>query len=316
MPKTPFPPFDKRILAPKVGAGMDSGKTTRTGNTVWHRMVGTLDGTDAYFRLAWVKASTTWGVGGSLDGSKDGAIYQWMEVPGNLIPWASGPWNEPGYGDGPKYVQEFDVYGINAKADSIEFSGQPNTPMTLLQWQKGIWLTAAVIHAGGRDSEQELWNMHHREFTTPRYKDCPFGEIYQYTEQYQRGIILVLQHYEGKNVDDHIQIGNVLVPLPFGQQPQPKPKPQPSPLFVAFDKTHRAMLRKGATYRQYGNTQAIIYSVAKENQPEEFVGYYQGQEVNGSNRWFVTDNALHERVHESGIYRWIDLLPKGEGKAK
>lgn len=316
MEKTPFPPFEKRLLEPKIGAGMDSGKTTRTGNTVWHRMVGTLTGTDAYFRLAWVKASTNWGIGGSLDGSLDGVIYLWVAMPGTLIPWASGPWNEPGYDQGDDYVREFGAYGINAKADSIEFSGQPNTPMTMLQWQKGIWLTAAVIHAGGRDSEQTLWNMHHREFTTPQYKDCPFGEVYKYTQQYQRGIVLTLQHYEGKSVEDHIQIGNLLVPLPFGQKQPPRPKPSAKPIFVAFEKPHKAILWKGAAYRQWGNTQATIYSTAQDKQQEEFVGFYNGQELHGSNRWFVTNNPLHERVHESGISSWIDLLPKGAGRTK
>jgi hypothetical protein len=307
--RTPFPPYQKRILPDKFGNGMDSGQMTRTGNTVWHRMLGTLDGTDSYFRLAWVAAATNWGIGGSLDGAKDGVIYLWVDNPGNRIPWASGTWNAPGYEDGAEYVHQFGQQGINSKADSIEFSGQLATPMTLLQWQKGIWLTAAIIHAGGRDSEDTLWNMQHREFTTPAVKDCPFPEVYKYTKQYQRGIVLTLQHYEGKNVDDAVSINGIIVPLPFSQQPEPEPEQPTKPLFVSFKQPLSAILWKGASYRQYGNTQAPIYRKTTAVIGEMFVGYYHGQMVAGSDRWFVVDNHTHDRIHESGIKQWIDELP-------
>lgn len=299
MGKTPFPPYQERLLPPKIGAGMDRGATKRSGATWWHRMVGTLRGTDAYFRLEWVKASTHWGIGGSLDGADDGVIFQWVKMGDPLIPWASGPWRDPGYGDGAKYVDEFGVYGINAYGDSIEFSGMTDTPMTVLQWQKGIWLSAAIAHDGGLSSDEFLWNMHHREACQPSYKDCPFPAVYKHTDAYQRGIAATMAHYEGKRVEDHVAVAGLIIPLAFSQVAVP-PTPV-NPVFVSFPEPREALLKVGATLRQYGNTTAKIYEVIKSQRLEQFDGYYVGQMVNGSDRWYVTDNALHERVHSSGI---------------
>ena len=307
MAVTPFPPFEKRLLPAKIGAGMDRGQTKRTGATVWHTMVGTLDGSDAWFRLAWVEAATHWGIGGSLDAGKDGTIYQWVEMGSELIPWASGPWRSPGYGDGYAYFQKFGVYGINAYADSIEFSGQVATPMTLLQWQRGIWLTAAIIHDGGLGWEETLWNMQHREFCQPNYKDCCFARIYNYTEQYQAGIIKTLQYYEGKAMrDEFVNIAGIKVPLPIGQKPvEPADK---TPKFVSFPKPRKARLW-AATERQYGNTTAKIYQTYKAGTELWFVGYYEGQDLHGDNRWYVLDNDRRGRVHSSGVQLWLSNEP-------
>lgn len=307
MVKTPFPPFEKRLLAPKYGAGMDRRQTQRTGNTVWHTMVGTLRGTDAYFRLAWVEAATHWGIGGSLDGAEDGTIYQWVEIGSDMEPWASGPWRPDGFGDGKRYVDTFGVPGINGSADSIEFSGLVATPMTPAQWQKGMWLTAAIVHAGGRSSDEFLWNMHHREFTQPSYKDCPFKRIYDYTEQYQQGIVYILQHYEGKTVrEEFVTIAGSKIALPIYQKPeQPIDK---TPVFVSFPKPRKARVWL-ATERQYGNTTAKIYQQYKTGVELWFDGYYEGQTVNKDSRWYVVDNQRRGRIHSSGIQEWLPDEP-------
>lgn len=300
MAKVPFPPFSKRLLAPKIGNGMDSGPTDRKGNTVWHTMVGTLSGTDAWFRRPEVAAATNWGIGGSLDGDLDGVIYQWVEIPGSLIPWASGPWIYPGEGDGLKYVNTWGVYGINAYADSIEFSGQPTTKMTLKQWLNGMWLTAAIIHAANRDSEQFLWNMHHVEFCTRKTKLCPFARIANYTLEYQQGITYILQHYEGKLVPDTVSVAGLNVPLPLGKATvDPIPMPD-KPIFVAIP-PQQVVLRKGATLRQYGSTTSKVYRVVDKPERPTVIGYYHGESVHGSDKWYVLDSKLHERVHESGL---------------
>ena len=307
MGKTPFPPYEKRLLPAKFGAGMDQGKTKRTGNTVWHRMVGTLWGTDAYFRLSWVEASTHWGIGGSLDGNDDGTIIQWVEIGSDFIPWASGPWRAPGYEEGQEYVNEFGIYGINAYADSMEFSGLAGTAMTILQWQKGIWLTAAIVHDGGRDSEEYLWNMQHREFCQPSYKDCPFAAVYKYTNEYQNGIVKILQHYEGKAMrEEFVSIAGLKVPLPIYQEPT-KPADQ-TPVFVSFPKPRKARLY-AASERQYGNTTAKIYATYKSGTELWFLGYYEGQTVAGDNRWYVVENDRKGRIHSSGIREWLPDEP-------
>jgi hypothetical protein len=36
----------------------------------------------------------------------------------------------------------------------------------------------------------------------------------------------------------------------------------------------------------------------------KFIGFYHGQTVGGSDRWYVVDEPAHARVHESGIVAW------------
>jgi hypothetical protein len=305
MGKVPYPPFQKRLLSPKIGAGMDSGQTHRTGISVGHSMLGSLTGTDAYFRLAWVEAATHWGIGGSLDGEFDGVIYQWVEMGSMLIPWASGPWNAPGYGDGGKFVKDHGVYCINACQDSVELSGQLNTKVTVKQWQQFIWLLAAIAHDGGLSAEEFLHN-HHREFCTPSYKDCPFPRVYNYTNEYMHAVVQIMQHYEGKSgIPESASIAGMTIPLPLHQgSTEPLPQDSHAPIFIPFENPRKAIVGN-CTERQYGNTQAKIYQSLKAGTKVEFVGYYNGQEVNGSRKWYVRNNDRKGRIHESGIDHWL-----------
>jgi hypothetical protein len=283
---------------------MDQGQTKRTGNTVVHTMLGTLDGSDAYFRRGDVAASTNWGIGGSLDYAKDGVIYRWVAIGDVRIPWASGPWNAPGWEDGQKYVNKFGVYGINAYADSIETSGQQNTPVTVKQWASLVWLIAAINHDAGRGSEEFLWSMHHREFCTPSYKDCPWPRVYNYTVEYLKAIAQLMAGYEGKTVSDHAVIAKLMIPLHFDLPVQPVTPPH-DPIFVGFEKPRSATVVKGATGRQYGNTKAPILTYFQDGQLVPFIGYYHGELVSGSDHWYVVDSPDHERVHQSGVKQWL-----------
>jgi hypothetical protein len=304
MGKTPFPPITIRPLPDKFGNGMDRGTRKRTGNTVAHSMLGTLDGSDAYFRRSDVAASTDYGIGGSLDGIKNGTIYQWVDVHSNRIPWASGPWHYPGYGDGLKYFQTYGIYGINAYAESIEMSGQQSTVVTTEQWQKFVWLVAAINHDAGRSADEFFWSMHHREFCTPSYKDCPWPRVYNYTNEYLKAISDLMLSYEGKTISDHAMIAGKAIPLPIGQGTQPDVPAPNHPIFVAFD-TKKTAETYNASLRQYGNTTALIYDHVVAGTVITLVGYYIGQMVNGSDKWYVLDSHLHERIHESGIRKWL-----------
>jgi len=309
MSVTPFPPIIDRPLPDKFGAGMDNARTELTGNTTIHSMVGTLDGSDAWFRLPWVHAATNYGIGGALDPGKDGVIYRWVATPGNRRPWASGPWNHPGYGDGLAYVNTYGIGGINGSSESIEESGQISTPMTAKQWQSTIWLCAAISHKAGRGWEEFSWNMHHREFTTPAYKDCPFPRVYNYTEEYQRAIVNILKYYEGAPMrEEFAVIAGLKIALPLGQKPTTPPSSKP-PEFVAFAKPRRAKMHT-ATIRQYGNTTATILGTVQAGSTLWFDGYYVGQEVNGDARWYVVDNDKRGRVHSSGIAEWLPDEPE------
>lgn len=289
---------------------MDYGQTKRTGNTVVHTMLGSLWGTDAYFRRADVAASTNFGIGGSLEPDHDGYIIGWVRIGGMLIPWASGPWNYPGYGDGLKYVDKWGVYGINAYAESIELSGQVGTPVTVRQWRSLVWLIAAILHAADRtaaDVSAQMWNEHHREFCTPAYKDCPWPRVYNHTLEYQAAVIKTMQFYEGvASVPDHMPIAGLSVPLPLAATVPPNPKPMPAgtPIFEPFDPIRKGIVYKGAEERQYGNRAALALRTYTAVTALPFVGYYNGETVAGSSKWFVVDDAEHGRIHESGILRW------------
>ena len=304
MGKTPYPPLDVRPLPDKIGAGMDRYDFQDTGNTVTHTMVGTLWGTDAWFRRADVQAATHYGIGGKLDPDHDGHIIEWINPARNVAPWASGPWNG-GEGDGPAYFNTFGIGGINGAARSIETSGQVNTPVTVKQWRALIWLIAAIEHDTGHDSEHHAWHMEHWEFCTRAYKACAFARITNYTGEYHNGINQIMRHYEGLEAPESVKIAGLTIPLPLGLSgPVVTPPPAPGPIYVDFAPDRKAVVNN-CTSRQYGNTQAKIYRHIKAGTRVTFQGYYLGQKVNGSDRWYVIDEPARGRVHESGIERWL-----------
>ena len=121
--RVPHPPYQQRLITNST-AWNDLGKRTIRA-VVWHRMYGTLWGTDTYFRNeAAGKALTDYGVGvEATDGtSQAGVILQWNDPNGRRSPWASGPVNNP-IDDGAKFVNLYGVNGVNRDAVSIEISG-------------------------------------------------------------------------------------------------------------------------------------------------------------------------------------------------
>lgn len=87
-----------------------------------HRMLGTLVGTDGYFRgEASGRALTDFGVGAG------GQVYQWNRVtqPVNgkhRSPWANGPASDV-EGDGAAWIAKYGVTGVNRDCVSIEIEG-------------------------------------------------------------------------------------------------------------------------------------------------------------------------------------------------
>lgn len=249
MAKVPYPPYRDKPINPhnKVGNGANYGLLKPNGASVDHSMYGFLNSTDAYFRLRSVGSLTPWGIGGSADGPQyDGVIFRWMDYYAyqNIQPWSSGPWNPNGYGDGLAFVQKYGVAGINGVAQAIETSdgGAQQAPMSPKQWKSLIWLKAAIAHRGGLTSDtyrQMLAFMHHREFTKPSYKDCPFPRIYNYTSQYLGAVVQLMRFFEGKTDDlnslvfriagltiDMRDVGRMRDNIPT---PDPKPDPTPTP---------------------------------------------------------------------------------------
>lgn len=249
MAHTPYPPYQDRPVDPymKLNNGTNYGLLAPNGATVDHSMYGILSGTDAWFRRRDIGSLTPWGIGGAADGRLDGTIYRWLDYYAftGIQPWSSGPWRAPGYGDGPGFVAKYGVQGINGVAEAIETSdgGAAQHPMTVKQWTSLIWLKAAIAHRGGLTSDTyraAYAFMHHREFTQPSYKDCPFPRIYKYTADYLNAVVAVMAFFEGKTDDlntlvfrfagltiDLRHVGRLRNNLPA---PAPKPEPdKPSP---------------------------------------------------------------------------------------
>jgi hypothetical protein len=100
-----------------------------------HTMVGTLLGTDVFFRQgANSPGLTDYGIGGETDGEQlDGVIYRWNDPLGHPHPdvsanrwgWASGPCNGM-EGDGPAFVKKYGANAVNGYLVSIERSDGGN----------------------------------------------------------------------------------------------------------------------------------------------------------------------------------------------
>lgn len=249
--RVPYPPYVDKPINPwnKLGNGANRGLLDPKGCSVDHSMWGFLSSTDAWFRRRDVGSLTPWGIGGAADGAYDGVIFRWMDYYAyqGIQPWSSGAWNPNGYGDGHAFVQKYGVAGINGVAEAIETSdgGARQVPMSVKQWTSLIWLKAAIAHRGGLTSDtyrQALAFMHHREFTKPSNKDCPFPRIYNYTNQYLDATVKLMAFFEGKTNDlnslvfriarlviDMRHVGRMRDNVP----PTPKPEPTPAKDWVA-----------------------------------------------------------------------------------
>jgi hypothetical protein len=149
---------------------------------VYHRMLGTLWGTDAYFRQG-AQGLTDWG----LD-HNTGEILRWNDYLGrgkpgispNRAPWASGPWQNPP-GDGRAFVAKFGVNGINRDLSAIEISGNYDTPLSEAGIEAIVALSAYLA-----DVAKVPWDTFptfpstgltfvyfHQEFCGPATKICP-----------------------------------------------------------------------------------------------------------------------------------------------
>jgi hypothetical protein len=186
--KVPHPPFEDRPIWKPEGAGQNNlGKRSVEG-VVWHRILGTLWGTDGYFRQSGVKALTDYGVGvAATDGAgRAGQILRWNDPLGNQSGWASGPVSSP-YGDGLAFLEDhgWDLDIVNRDQASIEISGMQTTPLDdaardaiaglTAYWadQKRIpWSDFPIIPGKGYSFVR--W---HREFTIGTGKECPFSVV-------------------------------------------------------------------------------------------------------------------------------------------
>lgn len=199
--KVPHPHFLDRPITKAGGTPTsgwsDLGKRSPKG-VVLHRMVGSLNGTDGYFRKESTAALTDYGIGvEARDGHRAaGEIMRWNDPRGFRSPWANGKISAP-YGDGQKFLNQYGATLVNRDLVSIEISGNYDTPLDDRS-RKSIahliayWGDQYKIPADEFpwiENESRNFTIFHQEFTIGTGKICPgpvvMGEIDSLVEMAQ-----------------------------------------------------------------------------------------------------------------------------------
>lgn len=198
----PHPAFEDRLVT-KSGGLADSGWSAlgkrQPKGVVLHRMVGSLNGTDTYFRLQGTAALTDYGVGvQARDGfDRAGKIYRWCDPRGERSPWANGKISSP-YGDGQRFLNQYGAMLVNRDLVSVEISGDYDTALDdkardAIAGLLAYWGDQYCIPADDFpwiESEGRNFTIFHQEFTIGTGKICPgpvvMGEINQLVERAQR----------------------------------------------------------------------------------------------------------------------------------
>lgn len=202
----PHPFYQDRIVTNST-AWNDLGKRTIRA-VVWHRMYGTLWGTDGYFRgEASGKALTDYGVGvAATDGAgQAGVILRWNDPSGRRSPWASGPVNNP-TGDAVPFVNLYGTNGVNRDAVSIEISGSGSTAFDAKARASVVALTAyyADQYKVPWDAfpavprENRSFVMWHGEIYDGKRNSCPGAVVQAATDGMIAEVAAILKEYQTK----------------------------------------------------------------------------------------------------------------------
>lgn len=221
------PPFTDRLIPDhETGAWDDLGTMSVVG-VCQHSMVGSLWGTDGWFRrgsnpyAGGSTGLTTYGIGNSTDGPDwDGKIIRWNDPLGashnvsytgtNGVPhsgyvsprrsgWANGG-SDGLEGDGVDFVRVFGTAGINRNLVSIERSdgGDTNSPMSSKQFESicqlsAYWFDQAHVPYNEFPLNPKygiVTHLLHWEFAT---KSCPHTPVTSHINDIQNRIREILQ---------------------------------------------------------------------------------------------------------------------------
>jgi hypothetical protein len=212
------PPFRDRLIPDAATHAWDDLGQRNPIGAVFHTMVGTLWGTDRWFRHdpesgRWPSGLTDYGVGGSADGPEwDGVILRWNDPRGRRSGWANGG-SDGLEGDGPLFVRTLGIDAINRDLVSIERSdgGDIATPISPKQFESMCALTAYWF-----DQARVPWDSFpinanvgggivthflHKEFAT---KGCPWAAVESRIDEVQeriRQILRAAQTNDGPEVE-------------------------------------------------------------------------------------------------------------------
>lgn len=194
---------------------------------VYHRMLGSLMGTDQYFAGG---AAALTGYGTGHPGDHDGEIIMWCDPLTDRAPWASGPVIAP-WGDGPAFVNAYGENAVNNDLIAIEISGNYDDPISQTTIE-----TVAALTAYWADQARIPWNQYpihpvtgltytywHQEFTGPQEKICPGSvvmantqAIIDRTQAILKAAQTVAAPVEAPPPDEPKQPTPSLLPLPHG----------------------------------------------------------------------------------------------------
>lgn len=201
----PHPDYHDRPIWKPNGRGQDNLGKRAVKGVVWHRMLGSLNGTDGFFRRGDVNALTDYGVGvKATDGvAFDGVIYRWNDPEGIQSGWASGPVDSP-YGDGAAFVRKYGINQVNRDQASIEVSGDQNTPLTEKSREAIAALTAYWADQYGIPwdafpiAPQDGFSFvrWHQEFTIGSGKKCPFSVVMNETDDLIERTRQIMKRYQ------------------------------------------------------------------------------------------------------------------------
>lgn len=200
--KVPYPAVTPRHL-PIENEWVKSGAPLVPEAVVWHRMIGTLWGTDTWFFGD--HAATAYGVGViAQDGQDDaGRIIEWMAPSSGYYGESSGPAKGP-YGDGAKLIQRVGL-DYNRVTKAIEISGVSyDVPLDEPARAAIVNLTAYFAdqkkipwnefpNVPGQDRSFVIW---HQEICGPAEKACPGSVVMNETSALIKRVADVLKRYQ------------------------------------------------------------------------------------------------------------------------
>jgi|GEM_PF-1898336 len=181
----PQPKWTERLIPDRNNSAWNNlGQRTVRG-VVYHRMLGTLWGTDGWFRGGGGgSALTDFGID-----HRTAETLRWNPHDGtaaagvspNRAPWASGPWESPP-GDGVAFVSRYGINAINRDLVSIEISGNYGDALSDAATEQLALLTAWLADRAGvawdtypvNASTGMTFVFWHNEFTAQ--KPCP-GDV-------------------------------------------------------------------------------------------------------------------------------------------
>jgi hypothetical protein len=168
---------------------------------VWHRMVGTWEGTNSYGHSG--NFATSYGISVQATDGVGGKIYEWIDPNSNLYGESSGPVSAP-YGDGLALVNKVGIPSVNRMSKAIEISGNYETPV-----DQAAKHAVAALTAYYADKKKIAWDQFplvpgenrsfvvwHQELTIGTGKVCPGQVVMDATPEMIEMCRAILKQYQ------------------------------------------------------------------------------------------------------------------------